>query len=267
MCRVVRVDQQHLRAVAGDGQRDVERGHGAVFACAGADHGHDRRAAGSARGEAGAHLADGVKELPGRQVRSQRGPSHSCQVGGPAGGENSAQAAHHVGWLQPRNRRLLDRRDRRRRRFDGSMLGTRRRIHRARSLRLPARGIGRHPVGGNDPSGGGEAAEHQADHRQQAHGRRKDALPRFGGFADDACARSVQAFLFLGLARALQEREVDVAAGLDVAFKFAKPDRGLAELNALALLRSPAPCSARLRNRGRASGRSSPIEQTGRLPR
>ena len=82
-----------------------------------------------------------------------------------------------------------------------------------------------------------ERAEHEADHREQAHGRREGAALRHGGFADDARARGVEAFLFLGFARALEERLIDVAAGLDVAFEFAKPHRSLADLDALALLR------------------------------
>ena len=49
--------------------------------------------------------------------------------------------------------------------------------------------------------------------------------------------RRIEAFLLLGFTRALEERLIDVAAGFDIAFEFAKPHRSLAELDALALLR------------------------------
>ena len=85
-------------------------------------------------------------------------------------------------------------------------------------------------------AGGSEPAKDKADHREQAHGRREGAPLRHGGVADDACARGVQGLLLLGLARALEERLIDVAAGFDLAFEFAQAHRGLAHLDALALL-------------------------------
>ena len=67
-----------------------------------------------------------------------------------------------------------------------------------RSLRF--NGSGRQPIGCDRPGGSGEPTEHQADHGKQAHGRRKGAPLRRGGFADDARAGCVEAFLFLGFA-------------------------------------------------------------------
>ena len=73
--------------------------------------------------------------------------------------------------------------------------------------------------------------------RQKAHRRRESAPLRHGSFADDPRARGIEAFLFLGLARALEERLIDVAAGVDFALQFAQPHRSLAEFDALVLLR------------------------------
>src|SRR5439155_21311851 len=83
---------------------------------------------------------------------------------------------------------------------------------------------------------GRERAEYKADSREQAHRRRKAAPLRHGGVADHTRTRGVQALLLLGFTRAFEERLIDVAARFHVAFELAKPDRGLAHLDALALL-------------------------------
>ena len=91
-------------------------------------------------------------------------------------------------------------------------------------------GVGRQTVGRDEPAGGGQRAEHEAEHREHAHRRRERAPLRHGGFADDARGRGVEGFLLLGFARALEEGLIDVAAGLDVALELAQAHRGLAEL-------------------------------------
>src|SRR6266700_7528013 len=91
-------------------------------------------------------------------------------------------------------------------------------------------------LGRDKPAGGREPTEDEADHGEQAHRRRERASLRHRGFADDAGRGGVERLLLLGLARALEEGLIDVAAGIDLALELTQADGGLAKLDALPLL-------------------------------
>ena len=165
------------------------------------------------------------------------GQPNSRQVGNGACRQDAAERPHHVGFLQTRDGWLFDHGDR-------ALRPRGRRLFRRRGRRfgleadsLGRGGLGRQAVGHDSPCRRGQRAEHEADERDHAHGGREGTVLRYGRLADDARARGVQAFLFLGFAGALEERLIDITAGLDVAFELAEPHRGLAHLIALALLR------------------------------
>ena len=235
---VIGIHDQHAGAVTGRRQRHVQRGDGAVLIGARADHDHDRWCVrGRTFCQHLAHLAHGIEEGGQREARPQRRPADPRQVGNPATRQDSAEGPHHVGFLQPCDQWLLDQCDcslwprrcflqRPRRRSRRPRLGFERRFD----------GIGRQPFGSDNPAGRGQSAEQEAHHRQHAHARRERTALRHGSLTDDARARGVETFLFLGFARALEKRLVDVAACFHVAFEFAKPHRSLAHLDTLALL-------------------------------
>ena len=193
---------------------------------------------GERRDHGRAHLAHGVEEAHQREAGAQRRPADSGQVGNPA-----------VVRIPPSVRITSDSCRRAISGFSIAATG-RPRLAVMRGCFDGGAGVFLSALAGCGsllPDGSRSAATTQAeaasapsdeaDHRQQAHGRREGAPLRHGRLADDARARGVEAFLFLGFARALEEGLIDVAAGLDVALEFAQPHRGLAELDALALLR------------------------------
>ena len=96
-------------------------------------------------------------------------------------------------------------------------------------------------LGRDEPAGGGKPTEHEPDHGEQAHRRRERAPLRHRGLADDSGRRGVECLLLLGLARALEEGLIDIAAGIGFALELAQAHRGLAELDALPLLRFQRP--------------------------
>ena len=236
------VDHQHPGAVARGRQRHVQRGDAAVLAGAGADHGDHRHA--RCRGERRISVAR-ISRMALRKLVSGK-PARS--VGQPirvrsaiaACRQDSAEGPHHVGFLQACDQRLLDRRDRRPVAAAAviRLLRWRRRRLRFGAGRLrfagcraatgrPRRPRRQRPVAPN--------MKPIIASRLIAGG--KVAPLRHGRLADDARARGVEAFLLLGFARALEEGLIDVAAGVDIALELAQPYRGLAELDALALLR------------------------------
>ena len=231
---MIGIDHQHPRIVACGGERNVQGHDALVPAVTRADHRHNgRNIGGGAPAKCFAHVAHRVEEGCEREGGPQRRPAKPRQVGNAAGSENAAERADHVGFLQARNAgflgrkrcRLVFRRLRRRRRRCG--------FGRGRSCDR----IDRQQFDGGKPHRSRQRAEHQSDRRDQARGWRERAPLRYRGFADDTRVRRIEALLFLGFARALEERLIHVAACLDVAFEFTKPHRSLAQLHALPLLR------------------------------